>query len=94
MTISALSAVFFLFIVYKAIRGQQAKHVSGKEGLLGQSGPVRVPLTSTREKPPYTGQALVSGQLWRAVADEPIEKGELVVVTAVDGLTLHVKRED
>lgn len=92
LTISGLTAVFFLFIVYKAIRGQQTKPVSGKEGLIGKSGPVRVPLTSVGDKPPYTGQALIIGQLWRTVADEPLAKGEVVVVTAVDGLTLHVEK--
>ena len=92
ITIGVLTAAFFLFIVYKAIRSQQTKPITGQEGLIGQSGPVRVALTSVREKPPYSGQVLVTGQLWRAVADDPIEKGESVVVTAVKGLTLYVKR--
>jgi membrane-bound serine protease (ClpP class) len=90
--ISGLTAAFYIFIVYKAIRGQQTKPITGQEGLIGQSGPVRVSLTSTTEKPPYMGQVLVTGQLWRARADDPIEKGERVVVTAVSGLTLHVKK--
>ena len=92
VTISVLTAIFFLFIVYKAIRGQQSQPISGKEGLVGQSGPVRRALTSPRDKLPYTGQVLVSGQLWRAIADEPIDKDELVVVTAVTGITLHVEK--
>ncbi len=92
VTISVLTAVFFLFIVYKAIRGQQSQPISGKEGLVGQSGPVRRALTSPRDKSPYTGQVLVSGQLWRAIADEPIDKDELVVVTTVTGITLHVEK--
>ena len=92
VTISILTAALFLFIVYKAIRGQQARPITGQEGLLGQSGPVRVPFTSATKKPPYTGQVLVTGQLWRAMADDPLEKGDSVVVTAVSGLTLHVKR--
>ena len=93
VTISVLTAAFFLFIVYKAIRGQQTQPISGKEGLVGQSGPVRRALTSPRDKSPYTGQVLVSGQLWRAVADEPIDKDELVMVTAVTGITLHVEKD-
>lgn len=92
VTISVLTAALFLFIVYKAIRGQQAKPITGQEGLLGQSGPVRAPFTSATKKPPYIGQVLVTGQLWRAMADDPLEKGEVAVVTAVSGLTLHVKR--
>jgi membrane-bound serine protease (ClpP class) len=94
VTISVLTAAFFLFIVYKGLRIQRTIPVSGKEGLIGRSGSVRVPLTSSRDKPPYTGQALVFGQLWRVVADEPLATGELVVVTAVQGLTLQVKKRD
>lgn len=93
ITISALTAALFLFIVYKAMQGQRSQPITGQEGLIGQKGPVRVALTSAKEKPPYTGQVLVMGQLWRAAADHPIEKGERVVVTAINGLTLYVQRE-
>lgn len=92
VTISVLTAAFFLFVIYKAIRSQRAQPITGQEGLIGQKGPVRVPLTSNKEKPPYAGQVLVTGQLWRAVANEPVEKDEVVVVTAVEGLTLHVEK--
>jgi membrane-bound serine protease (ClpP class) len=92
VTISVLTAAFFLFIIYKAIRSQRVQPITGQEGLIGQKGPVRVPLTSNKEKPPYAGQVLVTGQLWRAVANEPVEKDEVVVVTAVEGLTLHVEK--
>ena len=33
---------------------------------------------------------LVAGELWQAQADEELGKGEQVIVTAVDGVTLHV----
>jgi membrane-bound serine protease (ClpP class) len=92
ITISVLTAAFFLFIVYKAVRGRYAPVITGAEGLIGQKGPVRTALQSADEKPPYTGQVLVAGQLWRAVADEPVEKGDVVEVTAVTGLTLTVKK--
>jgi membrane protein implicated in regulation of membrane protease activity len=36
----------------------------------------------------------VMGALWRAEADKPVEKGEEVVVTAVDGFTLRVRKEE
>lgn len=39
-----------------------------------------------------TGTVQVSGQLWTAMADEPIEAGAEVVVEHREGLTLHVAR--
>jgi membrane protein implicated in regulation of membrane protease activity len=37
---------------------------------------------------------LVAGELWRAQADEELKVGEPVIVTAVDGVTLHVAKAD
>lgn len=90
--ISMVTAAFFIFIVTMALRAQSALPQTGSEGLVGQTGPVRTALTATKENEPYQGMALIAGELWRAKADEAIDAGEMVVVTAVDGFTLHVKR--
>jgi membrane-bound serine protease (ClpP class) len=39
-----------------------------------------------------TGQVFVHGEYWNARSDEPVSKGDRVKVTAVDGLTLTVKK--
>lgn len=90
--IGLFSAVLFIFIVGKAISIQRSRPTTGVEGLMGKRGPVRSKLTSRNLKPPYTGMVLVAGELWRAQADEEVEPGEMVVVTAVDGFTLHVMK--
>ena len=90
--ISIITAAFFTFIVTMALRAQSVPPITGSEGLLGLKGPVRIALTSTNGEPPYNGMALVAGELWRAQADEAMDIGEVVAVTAVDGFTLHVKR--
>lgn len=44
-----------------------------------------------------TGYILVRGELWKAETmekDTPIEKGQNVVIYAINGLTLHVKPVD
>ena len=92
LTIAVFTAVFFIFIVTMALRAQSAPAVTGSEGLLGLKGPVRTALTSTTAAASYKGTVLVAGELWRARADEAIEQGEEVMVTAVDGFTLTVKR--
>jgi membrane-bound serine protease (ClpP class) len=89
--LSALTAVFFFFVVTKAVRAQRVQPATGAEGLLGQTGPVRVPFSSPDLKAPYSGTVLVTGELWRAEADEELDIGELVVVTGMKGFTLQVK---
>lgn len=91
MGIGLLTAMFFIFIIGKALAAQRARPSTGIEGLIGQRGPVREPLTSEKLKPPYSGMVLVAGELWRAEAAVELAKGEMVEVTAVNGFTLHVK---
>lgn len=91
VTVSAFTAAFFIFIVTMALRAQEAQPITGSEGLVGQKGPVRTALTAVDDQQ-FNGMVLVAGELWRAQASEAIAKGEVVVVTAVDGFTLHVKR--
>jgi membrane protein implicated in regulation of membrane protease activity len=61
------------------------KPVTGKEGMIGCLGVAMEPID-----PNGQGQVRVRGEIWRAESDEPIAKGQKVVVTAVMGLTLHV----
>ncbi len=76
----------------KAIGSQRAKPITGVESLIGQKGPVRTPLTSDDHKAPYSGMVLVAGELWQARSEQEVGKGEPVIVTAVDGITLHVNK--
>lgn len=92
VTVSVITAAFFIFIVTMALRAQGAQPATGSEGLIGQKGPVRTALTAVADGKSYSGMVLVAGELWRAQAHEAIEKGEVIRVTAVDGFTLHVKR--
>jgi membrane-bound serine protease (ClpP class) len=94
IAISSVTALFFLFVLGKAIGAQRAQPSTGVEGLIGQKGPVRIALTSDDLKAPYSGMVLVAGELWRAQSDEEVNKGEPVVVTAVDGVTLRVNKAD
>ena len=90
--IGSVTAVFFVFIMSKALGAQRARPVTGAESLIGQKGPVRTPLSSSELKAPYSGMVLVAGELWRAYSDEELNKDDIAVVTAVDGVTLKVSR--
>ena len=92
ISIGVVTASFFIFVLVMVVRTQRQKPITGAEALVGKSGPVRSALSSGQKKPPYIGQILVAGELWRAQADEPIDEGVSVVVTAVNGFTLTVQK--
>ena len=43
--------------------------------------------------PGAPGRVRVHGEIWSAIASEPIASGDRVTVTNVDGLTLTVRKE-
>lgn len=90
--VSLFTASFFLFIATKALQAQRRQPITGGEGLVGLTGPVRRLTKAEAAQPPYEGMALINGELWRVVSDTPLEKDELVQVTAVRGFTLTVQR--
>lgn len=91
--ISLLTAIFFLFLVTKALKAQQMQPLTGVESLLGQVGPVKVDIKASGDDASvYQGTVFVNGALWKATAEESISRGEQVMVKQVDGFTLHVKK--
>ena len=87
ITTSILVGGFFLFALGMAFKAMRKKPTTGDRGIIGEIGGVR-------KKIDNEGVVLVSGELWNATSDEVIEKGEKVVVTGIDRLTLKVKRCD
>jgi membrane-bound serine protease (ClpP class) len=81
-----VTVAFFVFAVVMALRAQRRKVVSGREGLIGQTGEVRLPLDPE-------GSVYVAGEHWTAVSEggDPLPPGTAVVVTAVEHLKLTVR---
>jgi len=76
-------AAFFMFVVGAGVRALWSKTTTGQEGLVGEIGVVRSPLAPR-------GQIFLHGELWNAESEMPVEPGEAVRVTQIDGLTLRV----
>ncbi len=72
-------------ITYLAIKTIRKRPVSGKEALIDKVGKV------IEDVGPEEGKIFVEGEIWKAISDEPIPKGEKVIVVEKDGLTLRVK---
>jgi membrane-bound serine protease (ClpP class) len=84
----AATAGLFLFVVAAGVRALGRPPSTGAEGLVGRTATVR-------ERLGPEGQVMVSGELWRAVAEgEPLEPGAQVRIVGVDGLTLRVAKAE
>jgi membrane-bound serine protease (ClpP class) len=91
--ITMFTSGFFIFLLVKVWQAQRGQPVTGAEGLIGQIGPVRSDLASVGDDDgSFQGTILINGELWRAMSDEEINQGEHVVVKAMDGFTLKVKK--
>ena len=76
-----------LFLVRLAVQSQRRRAVTGDAGMIGERGRALTPI-----RPGQPGRAAAHGEIWDATANEPIEEGDEVVVTAVQGLRLTVRR--
>lgn len=79
-----LAAFVSFAMVGMGLRAMRRPPVTGGEGMIGLVG-----VAKTRLSP--RGRIAVRGELWEAMSEEPVEVGDRVEVTAVEGLTLHVK---
>ncbi|HSK11549.1 MAG TPA: nodulation protein NfeD [Vicinamibacterales bacterium] len=84
--VAAVSAIL-VALVRLGLAAQRARPFSGGDGMIGERGRVISPVA-----PGVAGQVQTHGELWAAEADERLDVGEQVVVTAVVGLTLKVSR--
>lgn len=86
VTTALVFAALVALLVTAVVRGQKRAVTTGSEGLIGRTGTARSDLLPE-------GLVFVEGELWRAVSEEgPIKAGEKVVITAMEGLNLRVRR--
>jgi membrane-bound serine protease (ClpP class) len=86
LSLSVISAGFFLFIVGAAVKARQRPVVSGQEELLHSTGEVIDGFAGR-------GRIRVHGEIWRAESAVPLQRGDRVRVVGVDGLVLKVRPE-
>jgi membrane-bound serine protease (ClpP class) len=82
---TAVSALFFVFVLGLGIKAQRRKGVTGIEGLVGVKGEA-----STALEP--TGTVVVRGEIWNAESlAGTISKGEKIIVKQMKNLKLYVE---
>ena len=82
-----LGMAFFISIgsIYLATKSRQLRSLTGIDGLIGEIGVVKLKLNPK-------GLVLVHGEVWNAESDMLINDGENVVVEAVEGLKIKVRK--
>lgn len=80
-------AASFGFGVVQGLRAQRLPVKAGTETMLGKTVNA---LTSINAR---DGKVFVEGEYWNATSDTPVEKGQPVQITALEGLTIKVKPE-
>lgn len=77
----------FAFVINRAIRAHRKQATTGREELAGKRAVARTALNPE-------GTIFYKGELWSAISDgDNIEPGQEVIITKVDGLTLHVVKK-
>jgi membrane-bound ClpP family serine protease len=78
----------FALVINRVLRAHHRQASTGREELLGKTAVVKVTLEPE-------GTVFYKGERWAAIADKgPVEPGETVIVTKVDGLKLYVTKKE
>jgi len=84
---TATLAGILLFLVALGVKAQGQPAVTGESGMLHAPGEALTPIA-----PGGTGRVAAHGEIWNATASEPVQAGDRVVITGINGLLLTVKR--
>jgi len=79
-------AIITVFLLRLVLIARKHKAETGEQGMMGLEG-----IAYTKIDP--LGKVYVRGEYWNATATEPIEKGNPVIITAVEGLKLKVRQK-
>jgi membrane-bound serine protease (ClpP class) len=81
-------AAIAMLLIRLGVAAQRQPAATGAAGMVGELAEALTELDATGR-----GRVFAHGEIWRAVSPEPVEKGAPVRVTAVEGLTLVVRKD-
>jgi membrane-bound serine protease (ClpP class) len=88
ISVTAFSALFFLFLITMGLRAQRAKPVSGSNALIGKTAETLGTLD-------LSGQVRLLGETWNAISlSGKINENEKVIIKEIKGLTLYVTQKN
>ena len=83
IAVSTALGIIVVFLGSLAMRASKAKHLTGLETLVGETGVCRTPLNPE-------GTVLVNGEYWKARSNHLIEAGQRVRVERVENMMVWV----
>jgi len=86
LAIILIFILFFLFIIYKILKIWGKKPEIGL--LIGEESEAYENIKAGKD-----GKILFRGELWNAIAEEDVKKGEKLVITGKDGYRLIVRKK-
>ncbi len=84
VSITLFAAAVVALLLTLVVRVHRTQVTTGAEGLVDQRATARTDLEPR-------GKVFVWGEIWNAVAEQPVAAGQKVEITAVDGMTLKVR---
>lgn len=84
VTFALISFLVFVYIVGMAIRSRRSRVVSGREQMLDE---IAVAMNDFEN----SGQVKVRSEIWQAICDTPVKRGQELKVTGIEGLVLTVQ---
>ncbi|MBI3144614.1 MAG: nodulation protein NfeD, partial [Pseudogulbenkiania sp.] len=84
VTLAAASGLFIFFVSGMALKARRRPVVSGEAGLIGSTGEILDDLQAE-------GWVSIRGENWRVQSAIPLKRGQLVRVTARQGLVMNVE---
>lgn len=89
IAIALVTAGFFIVIVAFAVRAQRRQPITGQQGMMGQIGTARDSFDPDGIL--YRGTITLKGEIWQAVASQPIHFGDAVRVQQLQGMKIQVE---
>ena len=87
ITFALTSVLMFVFVVGMALRSRHRPVVSGAEQLVGS-------VATVLDDFDQTGEVFIHSESWSALTNTPLQKGQQVRVTGMQGLVLNVEPLD
>ena len=89
MAVSAAFGAITVFLVRLAVRARMRKSLLGPDALVGAQATAMEPIGP--DPLAAGGHVLVEGEIWRAVASQPLPKGAVLRVTGHEQMLLRVE---
>jgi membrane-bound serine protease (ClpP class) len=87
IAVAAFSVLMLVMVFGMLIRSRRVALVSGDSAMLGEKAEVMEDFAEQ-------GQVWVHGELWQAVTEQPVKKGQLISIKAINGLKLILGNQE